>query len=379
MVRLYVINSKPTPIHRTGGGIFEAPPIHRTGAGVFGVVCMVWLVQNGLHRFLGSVWVVFFLLHRMEYGPLHSEALIGFAKESGSDERGEMRKSAANAKSDNRWLASNPSKRWGEAFFLLYTPFWLTLCLGIVVPFKLYENFKELEYLLVGLVSAVPAVLIPIFIVGKADSSKSWKDRYWVKANLWIIIFSYVGNYFWTHYFFRVLGASYTFPSWRMNNVPHTTFLLTHTCFLFYHMASNMTLRRLRYSIAGLPPYIRFLTEAAWVLALSYFIAYLETLAISNFPYYDFVDRSLMYTVGSLFYAIYFFVSFPMFLRIDENTDDKWSLPRVAIDALGAAMLVTIILDLWRIFLGPIVTTPESRQCIAQPGLAWFSEQNGST
>ncbi|XP_078150112.1 cyclopropyl isomerase isoform X5 [Carex rostrata] len=263
---------------------------------------------------------------------------------------------AANAKekrvkSDNRWLASNPSKRWGEAFFLLYTPFWLTLCLGIVVPFKLYE----------------------------ADSSKSWKDRYWVKANLWIIIFSYVGNYFWTHYFFTVLGASYTFPSWRMNNVPHTTFLLTHTCFLFYHMASNMTLRRLRYSIVGLPPYIRFLTEAAWVLALSYFIAYLETIAISNFPYYDFVDRSLMYTVGSLFYAIYFFVSFPMFSRIDENTVDKWSLPRVAIDALGAAMLVTIILDLWRIFLGPIVTTPESRQCIAQPGLAWFSVQNGST
>lgn len=65
--------------------------------------------------------------------------------------------------------------------------------------------------------------------------------------------------------------------------------------------------------------------------------------------------------------------------RIDENTVDKWSLPRVAIDALGAAMLVTIILDLWRIFLGPIVTTPESRQCIAQPGLAWFSVQNGST
>lgn len=37
------------------------------------------------------------------------------------------------------WLAADGSKRWGEAFFLLYTPFWLTLCLGIVVPFKLYE------------------------------------------------------------------------------------------------------------------------------------------------------------------------------------------------------------------------------------------------
>lgn len=37
------------------------------------------------------------------------------------------------------WLAADGSKRWGEAFFLLYTPFWLTLCLGVVVPFKLYE------------------------------------------------------------------------------------------------------------------------------------------------------------------------------------------------------------------------------------------------
>lgn len=45
------------------------------------------------------------------------------------------------------------------------------------------------------------------------------KCPWFFQANLWIIIFSYVGNYFWTHYFFTVLGASYTFPSWRMNNV----------------------------------------------------------------------------------------------------------------------------------------------------------------
>lgn len=38
----------------------------------------------------------------------------------------------------------------------------------------------------------------------------------------------------------------------------------------------------------------------------------------SQFPYYTFVDREKMYTVGSLFYAIYFFVSFPMFYRMDE-------------------------------------------------------------
>ncbi|XP_076932474.1 cycloeucalenol cycloisomerase-like [Bidens hawaiensis] len=273
--------------------------------------------------------------------------------------------------SSSLWLAPNPSKRWGELFFLFYTPFWLTLCLGIVVPYKLYEDFQELEYLLLGLISVLPAFLIPVFVVGKADRSLRWKDRYWVKASVWIIIFSYVGNYFWSHYFFTVLGASYTFPSWKMNNVPHTTFLLTNVCFLFYHVTSNLTLRRLQHSVAHLPVKTQWIIKSAWILALSYFIAYLETVAISNFPYYTFVDRTLMYKVGSLFYAIYFLVSFPMFLRIDEKVGDPWDLPRVAVDALGTAMLVTIILDLWRLFLGPIVPVPDAKQC-AEPGLPWF-------
>ncbi|CAH9104624.1 unnamed protein product [Cuscuta epithymum] len=273
--------------------------------------------------------------------------------------------------SSDLWLAPQPSKRWGELFFLLYTPFWLTLCLGIVVPYKLYENFTEWEYLLLALVSALPAFLIPIVFVGKADKRLHWHERYWVKANLWILIFCYVGNYFWTHYFFTVLGASYTFPSWKMNDVPHTTFLLAHVCFLFYHVASNITLRRLQAAIANLPENTQLILKASWILAFSYFIAYLETIAISNFPYYDFVDRASMYKIGSLFYAIYFIVSFPMFLRIDEKPGDLWDLPRVAIDALGASMLVTIILDLWRLFLGPIVPIPESKQCLPT-GLPWF-------
>lgn len=67
-----------------------------------------------------------------------------------------------------------------------------------------------------------------------------------------------------------------------MFQVPHTTFLLTHACFLFYHMTSNMSLRKLRHSTAHLPQFLRWSFEAAWVLALSYFIAYLETLAIAN-------------------------------------------------------------------------------------------------
>ena len=40
-----------------------------------------------------------------------------------------------------------------------------------------------------------------------ADASVPLIKRHWVRANVWVAIFSYVGNYFWTHYFYRVLGA----------------------------------------------------------------------------------------------------------------------------------------------------------------------------
>lgn len=59
---------------------------------------------------------------------------------------------------------------------------------------------------------------------------------------MWIIIISYVGNYFWTHYFFNLLGAAYTFKSWRINNVPICLIFATHAYFAFYHTFSTVWL-----------------------------------------------------------------------------------------------------------------------------------------
>lgn len=72
------------------------------------------------------------------------------------------------------------------------------------------------------------------------------------------------------------------------------------------------------------------------------------------------------------FFFICFFYSSVGVCRMDEKSSDGWDLSRVAVDALGAAMLVTIILDLWRLFLGPIVPLPEGQNCL-QSGLPWFS------
>lgn len=76
-------------------------------------------------------------------------------------------------------------------------------------------------------------------------------------------------------------------------------------------------------------------------------------LAMSDRPGICMQDRSRMYTIGSLFYAIYFFVSFPAFYVMDESVR-KWSLVRAVTDSLAAGMLVTILLDLWRLGIGPL-------------------------
>lgn len=76
-----------------------------------------------------------------------------------------------------------------------------------------------------------------------------------LQANLWIAIFSYVGNYFWTHYFFTVLGASYTFPSWRMNNVSEQTndanFLLVFPYINLWVMLYRVLLPLLYWLLSG--------------------------------------------------------------------------------------------------------------------------------
>jgi cycloeucalenol cycloisomerase len=70
----------------------------------------------------------------------------------------------------------------------------------------------------------------------------------------------------------------------------------------------------------------------------------------SNVPYYTYPNAYRMLTIGSVFYGIYFYVSFPMFFRVGETKN--WTWTHALIDSLAACMIVTIFLDLWRLVLG---------------------------
>merc|ERR1719160_1386646 len=164
---------------------------------------------------------------------------------------------------------------------------------------------------------ALPFLLQPWVWPLPAEKNLGLTQRYSFKANLWIAIFSFIGNYWYTHYFYNVLKASYTFPAHRLNDVPIALYFATHFYFVTYHSFSNLMLRRIetRYEAGTL----RTIFFWACVCAFSYFTAFMETLTISSFPCYAFEDRFMAYTLGSAFYAIYFLASFPIFYNLDER------------------------------------------------------------
>ena len=79
-------------------------------------------------------------------------------------------------------------------------------------------------------------------------------------------------------------------------------------------------------------------------------------------------DKSRFLSVGSVFYALYFVVRFPMFFELDDpqrstnyphNTQDRppvrhVSLKHVMYNVFAACAIVTLLLGLWRLFIGII-------------------------
>jgi len=55
-----------------------------------------------------------------------------------------------------------------------------------------------------------------------------------------------------------------------------------------------------------------------------------------------------MYIIGSTFYALYFVVGFPMFVRINR----KMTLFQTILESFASCMIVFCLCDFWRLFMG---------------------------
>ena len=145
-----------------------------------------------------------------------------------------------------------------------------------------------------------------------------------------------------------------------MNGVPVCLYFATVAYFITYHTLTTIGLRRwwTGHTYARLPAWARGASTCVLVVGMAWFTAFMEAFTISGFPYYAIQDRTFLYTVGSVVYGLYFVVSFPAFARLDEEEGklggavapaSYWTAGQTAIDSLGACMLVTLLLEAWRL------------------------------
>ena len=252
-------------------------------------------------------------------------------------------------------FSPNPQRARAEQLTLVWSVVWIGIMATIVYS-RAFEHFGPNEYMAVGLVFFLVPVLTPLLVPSLFLSAHlPIARRYTSKANIYMFVLAWNANYFWTHYFYAVLRATYTFEAHRLNYVPFALYLITHSYFHLYHVLSSMLVRWL-WRTQHQRVNVRSIIVVGSVIAVfSWIVAFLEAFTIQNFPYYDIPDRTAMYVYGSMFYALYFIVSFPMFARIDEKSTE-WTLFATFVDAQGASMMITQLLDFWRLYVGPIVT-----------------------
>lgn len=308
---------------------------------------------------------------------------------------------AAAAGTSPRWLASkslHPTVHFTEKWFMGYGVVWMVAFAATIV-FRLHESWSSAGIFLFMFSLALPLLVQPVFfprVTGEEDIPLM--QRFSLKATVWIAVFSFIGNWWYTHYFYSVLGAHYTVTSWDANGVPIPMFFATHFYFCFYHVVANCVLRRIATSLP--PSSQRNCFSALTVLCLAYTTAFMETLTIAGYPCYMFDDWHSAATIGSAFYGIYFIVSFPMFFRLcggslgdmsivqgpvpsrsgvktrsqrkaaraaealaSDNAASNVSLFQAAMDAFATGMVVLCLLDFVRVYLGQDLVIKLLRPC----------------
>ena len=221
-------------------------------------------------------------------------------------------------------------------------------------------------------------VLLPLWL--RRSSGISIRDSFWFKYNVYMFVWCFYATYYHTEYFFDLLHMHYRFPdvtllfdsaligpdettaaaAWQ--KVPVGMYFNTVGFWICYHTPAIVLMRRVRRLTLSWSGGSQRLAWVAIVLVTALFFAWGETYfyfmqweIVKNNVWYE--NMSEMLRVGSIFYSMYFIVSFPNAYRLDENPDEPgWSVSRVVIEASFVGIASMTLLDLWANFIGPIST-----------------------
>lgn len=243
------------------------------------------------------------------------------------------------------WKSVNKNKAYGETFVLYYSAVWISFLAAVVIS-GWYEQFTPNDYIWVGVGIALPCLIGPLLLANEDERKIPVLERYIVKANIFTFIVGYIGNHFYTHYFYDVLGMKYTGPlspgeGIEINRVPISIFLFTHPYFMTYHVLAAPVLRVVK---SYLQKNSHFMVPFLCCICYSFGILYSVYGDLDNQWF-----LGTMLIKGSAFYGIFFVVTFPWFFRLDEGPHCHWSLGRVVTESLAAMMVVLLSADFLRL------------------------------
>lgn len=273
--------------------------------------------------------------------------------------------------SKGHWFSLNEDKAWAEKLFLWFIPVFLAYNLAMQKTGWLDSG--TFWHITQNALMWLPfCVFLPWFL--RRGSGIPWYGSYWFKANLFMFWWVFLATYFHTEYFFEMLGLRYRFPEVSLyfdsalvgpaegsalaeyKKVPLGMYLNSVAFFLVYHNSAVIFMRRIRTMTSHLSGIAASLAWCAIVAFTAIFWAWAETYmyitddAAAN-VWYENLDQMLLF--GSLFYSLYFLVSFPIYYRLDD-TEDRWSLSRVLIEASALGMLSMLLIDMVSHLMNPL-------------------------
>ncbi len=270
------------------------------------------------------------------------------------------------------WFSRNPDKAWAEKFFLAYIPVFFAY--NALMQQTGWLDAGNFWHITQNLIMWFPFCVILPWVL-RRNSGVPWQQSYWFKLNLYMAVFIFFCTYFHTEYFFDVLGLRYRFNDVSLyfdsvlvgpdeatalaqhKKVPPGMYLNSIAFFIVYHTAAVVLMRRIRSMTEGWGGAMKRIAWVVIVAATALFFAWAETYfyitddAAANVWYVD-LERMLKW--GSIYYAMYFIVSFPNVFRLDEE-QNNWSLSRTVLEACAVSAISLLLLDLWALILGPVV------------------------
>lgn len=249
-----------------------------------------------------------------------------------------------------RTLSLSPSHRCVEKLYLSFSPVWMAIIAYCMLT-HCFANWGDLGHLLLGLALSLPLWLLPLWRPSESERGVSFWRRHSTKSNLFVALMSFVQCYFGSAMFFEGLGMQYHFPTrWLLNGTPLFLYLVTVAYFSTYYALMRLGLRLFLKAVPSPSPALTWLVIAA----LSYSMAFGETFFMASpslAAFFSYADRHKALLIGSLCYGTLFFISLPLYLRIDEDPRAPTPTSRLFWQTMGVNMLILCAYELYKVLL----------------------------